>query len=131
MTIKIVEIIIPADHTDFSPLTVPYAKNAKTDAKTNQVMVDNRVPKYNIGYNVDNSVSFQLGMGSGPPGICTTNPNEKRPHARNIPPSRSHRPISKNSIVGFFTRFPPPLIQQIVSFDRTYIFLIYRYIKKQ
>jgi len=100
--------MIPEVHTDFFPLKAPYAKNAKTDAKTNQVMVDNRVPKYNKGYNEEASVSSQTGMGSGPPGICTTNPNEKIPHARNIPPSRSHRPISKNIIVGFFTRFPPP-----------------------
>ena len=111
MTIKIVEMIIPADRTDFIPLNVPYEKNAKTDAKTNQVTVDNRVAKYNKGYNEEASVSSQLGMGSPPTGICTTNTNEKRPHARNIPPSRSHRTINKYIIVGFFARLPPPLIQ--------------------
>jgi len=115
MTMKIVEMIIPEDHTELFPLNVPYEKNAKTDAKTNQVMADNRVPKYNIGYNTDNLVSCQLGMGSPPPGICATNPNEKRPHAINIPPSRSHKPISKYTIVGLFARFfPPSYVNSIV-----------------
>lgn len=108
MTIKIVETIIPADHTDFSPLNVPYEKNAKTDAKTNQVTVDNKVPKYNIGYNTESSDFSQLEMGSKLPGICTIYPKEKIPHARNNPASRSHRPISKYTIVGFLARFPPP-----------------------
>ena len=120
MTMKIVEMITPADHTDFFPLKDPYAKNAKTDAKTNQVMVDNRVPKYKIGYNTDNLVSSQIGMGSPPPGICTTNPIEKRPHAINIPPSISHRPISKYTIVGLFARFFPPSCSNSIVLQNLY-----------
>jgi len=102
-------MIIPADHTDFFPLNVPYEKNAKIDAKTNQVTADNRVAKYNKGYTEEALVSSQLVMGSPPTaGSCTTNPNEKIPQARNIPVSRSHRTISKYTIVGFLAMSPPP-----------------------
>ncbi len=64
ITIKIVESMIPEVHTDFLLLNVPYEKNTNRDAKTNQVMVDNNVPKCNIGYITESSDCSQLEMGS-------------------------------------------------------------------
>lgn len=64
IAIKIVESMIPEVHTDFLLLNVPYEKNANRDAKTNQVMVDNNVPKCNIGYNSESPVCSQLEIGS-------------------------------------------------------------------
>ena len=55
ITMKIVEIIIPAFHTHFFILNVSYAKIKNILPKTNITIVRKKVPKNNIGRKKDSS----------------------------------------------------------------------------
>jgi len=116
ITMKIVDIIIPAFHAHAFPLNVSTEKISKILPKIKKAIVIKTIPKNNIASQLVVTYSFDV--------IYIKSSREYAPKMIKVKPNNAHRVTNRYRIFGLsFNNLSPDNISE-EYFIRTYIFLI-------